>query len=68
MSFSSYPNGMGRADLDHVEGVVRCEDCGADITRLVEDYGQDVTCCPDGCEDPQVFDRREDLELERGSW
>lgn len=44
MSASNYPPGMTRSDWDHVEGIVRCADCGAE---LPEDA--DSETCPEGC-------------------
>jgi hypothetical protein len=41
---------MSQRDLDHVEGVIRCEDCGADITKALEDSDDfEATSCPGGC-------------------
>lgn len=69
MSASNYPPGMTRRDYDHVEGVVRCEECGCDITREIEDLDLDPEAplvCPGGCaEDPREdYDYMRDREME----
>ena len=52
MSLSNYPPGMSRSDMDHVEGITRCVNCHADISRAWENGEvEDESCpeCPDGC-------------------
>ncbi len=65
---SNYPDGMSRSDYDHVEGVIRCQSCGADITREWEDAEEDITECPGGCYEPDpdlmLEERRERREAE----
>jgi hypothetical protein len=63
MSASNYPPGMTRRDYDHVEGIIRCENCGADITKALEDSDHpEASVCPGGCPErdwDRVRDERE---------
>lgn len=51
MSASNYPPGMSQRDYDHVNGVTRCEECGADISIEWEngEVDDDNVVCPGGC-------------------
>ena len=61
----NYPPGMSRSDYDHVEGITRCMDCGADISIDWEagECDEDYPACPGGCgPDP---DQERDAAFER---
>lgn len=57
MSLSNYPPGV-TGNENHLTGVVRCTDCGRDITRAWEnDECEDVEwpTCPDCCREPSEW-------------
>jgi hypothetical protein len=55
---SNFPPGLTREDMDHIEGVVRCKECGLDITRALgyDEEGEEITRCPGGCPVPEYED------------
>lgn len=66
MPGDNYPPGMSRRDLDHVEGIVRCVDCGAELPEEYDGVPWDGDTCPGGCYDEgdDLLDAARDREME----
>lgn len=64
MGLSNYPPGMSRSDMDHVEGITRCLECGADISEQWEagEINEADPVCPGGCHEPDYDAAREQRE------